>query len=326
MAEFKLIEQVVKQLGGSGDQCGVALDSGDDAAQLVGGSWPLVTTDTLVEGTHWDPDYSSLTDVGFKLLSVNLSDIAAMGGEAGPMLLSFTLPSPLQKEHMMALTEGISLCRSAHGLSESKNVAIGGDLTTSSGLTVLTMTLFGRIADSGRVVRRKGGRAGDDLWVSGTLGSAAAGLAALQAGLKSNGDFSALISQHLRPTAQLRLGGLLSQIENVHALIDLSDGLAGDLPHLVEGTGLGAEVFTDKLPCRPALNELARRLQRNPLDWMLSGGEDFQLLCAASPCCGDLLGEMGMTKIGHLNADGEIRYLDAENRRIHRKFSGYEHR
>jgi thiamine-monophosphate kinase len=321
--EFDLISRLVGRLAPERLPDSVALGVGDDAAQLTHGDWPLLAVDTLVEHVHWNPDVMDVADVGAKLLTCNLSDIAAMGGVPGPMLLSLALGTGVSSSFVEELAEGIDRARVAHDLDSTQVFPIGGDLTRSPGGHVLSLTLLGRPARPGRLLRRTDAILDDGIWVSGPLGSAAAGLALLQAAIKDDA-FSALIARHRSPMARLDLVPELTDSPLVHAAIDLSDGLAGDLVHILEASEVGAVLDLDALPAHELLDEACRRLGADRTKLQVQGGEDFELLVTASPAAGPHLAALGMTRIGRIVAERRLIYTRNE-RRIDVTYRGFQH-
>lgn len=348
MGEFDLIARTLARLGGRAAP-GVTLASGDDAAVFGGGPWPVVTVDTLVEGTHWDPRISTLADVGAKLLAVNLSDIAAMGATPGPFLLATSFGDGEGgavsacgglEAALGALCEGLADARSAHGLDADAVVPIGGDVTRSPGPTTLTLVQFGRPHRADRVLRRDGARPGDTLFVSGPLGAAAAGLAWLQAfpaaAARSDdgppiapAELAALCRAHRRPRARVDLAAALAAHDGVHACLDLSDGLAGDLRHILRASSVGAAVELGAIPRALGVDAVAAALARDPLAFCLSGGEDFELLVAAGPDARAHLEGLGCIAVGRVvDGDGLDYYHEsggAVSPAAAAAFRGYEH-
>ena len=325
VTEFQAIELFRSRLADQTPVVGVGVSSGDDTAAFSSGAWPLVTVDTLVEGVHWEPGLSDLADVGYKLLACNLSDIAAMGGEPGPFLVAASLPSPILRNSVALLAAGIADARRDHSLSVDVVVPIGGDLTRSPGPTVLSLVLFGRLRNR-RILLRDGAKNGDHVWVSGPLGSAAAGLAALRAGLQNEPSLQHEIRRHRRPRARCDLGLTLPSIDAVHAAIDLSDGLAGDLAHLLRSDSLGAIIEIDTLPISDGTRTAARRLNLDPFDLALGGGEDFEILVAADPSADEALMGLGLVRVGRVVERAGIAYYGCDGKQVELKVSGYEHR
>jgi len=247
------------------------LGPGDDCALLAPapGMELAITVDMLVAGVHFFPD-TDPEQLGWKSLAVNLSDLAAMGAKPRWVLLAGSLPEA--DEHWIAaFAEGFFACARRYGVD-----LIGGD--TTRGPLNLCVTALGE-APAGRALRRDGARVGDDLWISGSPGLAALGLAHLQgrAGLPE-----ALAQRCLpalqRPLPRVELGRALLDQRLAHAAIDVSDGLLADLGHILERSRVAAEIFEARLPGLPAGVDagLARGCQ-------LSGGDDYELIFSAAP-------------------------------------------
>jgi thiamine-monophosphate kinase len=257
---------------------GVILGPGDDAAVLATGAVTLMTADAMVEGVHFRRAWSSPRQVGRKVLSVNLSDVGAMAGRARYATVSLCLPAALPVAWVEGLYDGL-LERSA----EVEVALVGGNVSGIEGPVVIDVALLG---ESARPLRRAGARPGDVLMVTGTLGLAAAGLALLQAGVQLPEDAAlerACVRAHLDPDPPLAFAAALAEVDGVHAGMDLSDGLSGDLLALCAESGLAAVVHADALPLGPPLGA------GDPLELALHGGEDYQLLLAVDPARADAL-------------------------------------
>jgi thiamine-monophosphate kinase len=249
--EFGLIDAFVAQL----PRPPVPFGPGDDAAVLAASKNPLcITTDAVVEGVHFTRPRFSLSDIGHKALAVNLSDLAAMGARPTWWLCALGLPKSFTNAHAASLARGMAPLAKRHGLQ-----LVGGNLTGSPVLTV-TITAAGETGDP---LLRSGARAGDLLYVSGALGSAAAGLRA--------GARAALVTAQKRPTPRVELGLVAARFAS--AAIDVSDGLLGDLGHLCDASRAGAALESTRIP----------RARGVSLDLALNGGEDYQLLLAVPP-------------------------------------------
>lgn len=258
---------------------------GDDCAVLDigGGQDLLVTTDLMAEGIHFLRDGQTFRELGAKALAVNLSDIAAMGGEPEAAFLSIALPPDLAREQLEGFRDGLRDCAAAYGVD-----LVGGDTSASRGGFFLSITLLGRCPGE-EVVRRRGGRPGDRIYVGGGLGDSAAGLLLLQAEAKAGRSPAPgwdvqpllrafLLRAHRAPQPQVALGRLLARNRFPSAMIDVSDGFLQDLGHICRASGVGAEVDAGALPLSTAARSLGRRARRDPVDWALSGGEDYVLL------------------------------------------------
>jgi thiamine-monophosphate kinase len=283
---------------------GMVIGIGDDAAVLdATAGHTVVTTDLLVEGSHFDFRYSTPGDVGRKALAVNLSDVAAMGAVPGPFFLSLGLP---------ATSEVLAVERFATALGDLARSTgawlAGGDTVAAPAGWVVSITLHGKC--QAVPVRRAGASPGHTLWVSGTLGEAAAGLRWLTEGRTETTATGPWLARHRRPEPRLALGRWLAEHGLASAMLDLSDGLATDAPRLATASACGLEINLDRLPIAPTLIEVFGRAEARLL--ALAGGEDFELLFAVpAERQGALAGApMAVTQIGRVTPAG-MRWLDA---------------
>jgi len=245
----------------------VQLGIGDDCALLTVAEKQLlaVSTDTLVEGIHFlktiDP-----ADLGYKALAVNLSDLAAMGADPAWVSLALTLPE-VNTDWLEAFSDSLFEQLNYYGMQ-----LIGGD--TTRGPLSMTLTIQGLIPMD-RALTRGGASVGDWIFVTGSLGDSAAGLAILleQLDVKDAAHRETLLKRHLRPTARILQGQALRGFAS--SAIDISDGLISDLKHVLNASGCGARLDLDALPLSPALLESVDREQA--LKWALTGGEDYEL-------------------------------------------------
>lgn len=256
-------------LTGIGDDCAVIRKNGER-------SW-LVTMDTLVEGVHFDRSWHAAGLLGRKAVAVNISDIAAMGGTPVFVFLSLGLPAGFSPQWLEEFSRGL-----ASACWEFGCLLAGGDTVRSPAGIVLTLTVLGE-ASSERVVLRSGARAGDTLWVSGTLGKAAAGLELCRQGRLGDPELHDLVMAHLDPSPRLELGHRLAEAGLAHAMMDLSDGLATDLAHLCQQSRVGVFIDAARLPAPSSLKKAALLLDKDPLGWMVAGGEDYELAFAVAP-------------------------------------------
>ena len=271
--ETALIEALSRLFGPT--PAGVAVGIGDDCAALdLGGpDYLLWTMDTLLEGGHFDLAYVSLPQLGQKALAVNLSDIAAMGGEPLYALLSLGWPKGQDPAGALALGEGL-----AQAAREYDVALIGGDTVASPGGVMVTISLLGRV-DRQEMLSRRGAKAGDRIFVTGPLGEAAAGLEILKRGLTLDPELQKTLCQaHLIPKPQLQAGRVLARLGLASALIDLSDGVATDLGHICRASGVKALIPAAAAPVSPRVKAAAPVMGLDPLDLALKGGEDYQLL------------------------------------------------
>ena len=256
----------------------VLLGIGDDAAAVAwGGDTLLLTTDTLLEGVHFRRSTATLREIGAKAIAVNVSDIAAMGGEPRYALLALALPPSLAVADVDELYAGLLETAQQHGVA-----LVGGDTCAAPGGVVLSVTLVGRVA--GAPLRRSGARPGDAILVTGTLGASAAGLAVLERGPGSMPPAAAeaVVRPHRVPTPRVAESRVIRASGWATAMIDLSDGLATDLGHIAAESRVGARVDVDALPVSEGARAAARALDADPLRWALSGGEDYELLFTAA--------------------------------------------
>jgi len=277
IGEFVLLERLVEALGpaGRGPGRGVICGIGDDAAVLQGdhGVRLLACCDMLVEGRHFDLSYFSPRHLGWKALSVNLSDIAAMGGKPRWALVSLGLKPELKVSFVEEIYAGMAELAAEFGIT-----VVGGDICSSPQCLVIDVCLLGEVSPR-EVVYRSGARAGDLILVTGKLGAAAAGLVYLQASEKVEIDGAEELQQaHLKPRPRLKEASILVQSGLVGAMNDISDGLASELHEIAQASGCGARIWAERLPVSPAAELLGRRLGKSPLKWALYGGEDYELL------------------------------------------------
>ena len=302
---------------------------GDDAAVIDADTVRalLVTTDMLLEGVHFDRATISGQDLGAKALCVNLSDIAAMGGEARDAFVSLGIAPDTELAFLDDFYNGLKK------LAREFNVNImGGDTTRSSQGLVVSITLTGQV-DRNDVLYRRGARVGDVVCITGPVGASSAGLFMLRNGLQPENDAEArLIDAHVRPLPHLAQGRFLSRTGAVHAAIDVSDGLAADLGHILQQSRVGARLFAGQLPVPEALTALAQRHDRDPLQWVLHGGEDYVLVICADP--GAVSGlqqsfekrfERPLYAIGEINASDTLELVDHQGRGKPIPTTGWNH-
>ncbi len=270
-SEFGFIEGVRKRFKSSDE--GVFLGIGDDAAHLaVSPAGSLVTVDMLMEGVHFDLDYFEPEDLGVKSIAVNLSDIAAMGGQPKFILASLGIRPGLNSEFLNRLFYGFEVLTKAFGLS-----LVGGNLTKSPHSLVIDIVAMG--APVGKAFSRSGARAGDVVAVTGTLGAAAAGLHALRnLGRNAVKKHPALAWAQLRPQPRIYEGMRLAKWGGVTSAMDVSDGLASELGHVAKASQVGVLIEESKLPVLSATKTYASEQNQDLSKWMLHGGEDYELL------------------------------------------------
>ena len=270
LGEFELIERFFAHRGPQ--RRDVSLGIGDDAAlvRVPAGTELVVTVDTIVAGVHF-PAVASPADIGYRVMAVNLSDIAAMGAIPAWATLALTLPAAEESWLEGFCSTFFALC-SAHDV-----MLIGGD--TTSGPLSVTVQIMGHVP-IGKALKRSGARVGDLIVVSGHVGDAAAGLELLQQrAVTESRQRDELIARFLRPEPRIALG--LAMRDVASAAIDISDGLAADLTHILESSGVGAHLDLDSLPLSEALT--ASFDSQRALELGLGGGDDYELCLTVSP-------------------------------------------
>ena len=253
---------------------------GDDAAAFTTdpAHLSLITTDLLVERIHFLRNSISGFDLGYKSLAVNLSDIAAMGGTAREAFVSIAIPEDSPLDYLEAIYDGIK------DLATQFNVNIlGGDTTSSKVDLIINVVIYGTVARE-EMLGRDAARPGDLIFSTGYLGDSKAGLHLILNNIPAESDeLRNLLRTHLRPAPHLREGRFLAQQPAVRAAIDTSDGLSSDLGHIAEESGVGAILYSDKIPVSAALQLFCEQFNFDPVEYALSGGEDYTLLCTVSP-------------------------------------------
>lgn len=257
------------------------LGIGDDAAILrrARNDADVITTDMLVEGVHFRREWSSPRDIGAKAVAVNLSDLSAMGAAPRLVLLSLGLPADLPLADFDEIIEGV-----AEAARESGAGVAGGNLTRSPGPLIVDVTAIGGVHPR-KALRRDGARPGDDLYVTGTIGAGAAGLAWLQRHGPADPSSAAwsAVRRACRPAPPLRAGVALSRARASRCAIDLSDGLADGIRRLSEASGCGITVDAAALPIDQPARAVFEALGIDPLLASLAGGDDYELLFTVSP-------------------------------------------
>ena len=316
--EFSLIAQCFSACGAEGDD--TLLGVGDDCALLAppAGEVLAVTTDTLISGVHF-PHHSPARQIAQRALAVNLSDMAAMGATPRWFQLALTLPDSDQ-DWLAEFSAGLNTMA-----CEFNCALVGGD--TTRGPLTISITLMGTVP-SNQALKRSGAKPGDTIFVSGTLGDGAAGLAAVESRLSLSAEDAAFLEGRFwQPQARVAQG--LKIREFASAAIDISDGLVADLGHIVKASQVGAVVEVDKLPLSPALRR-ATGSERG-LTWALSGGDDYEL-CFTVPAsglaqCQKLIddGLLTATSIGQIIEGQGVCCIDGQGSPLDVSHSGYQH-
>ncbi len=314
VAEFALIDLIRKRCHAT--RADVRLGIGDDAALLAmpAGKLLAVSTDTLVAGVHFPHD-TAARDIGWKALAVNLSDLAAMGAEPAWATLALTLPGA-DARWVEEFADGFAELAHQHRVA-----LVGGD--TTQGPLSITVTIHGFVRE-GAALTRSGACVGDGVYVTGTLGDAAAGLRLLQSGRTQSAYLSGRLN---RPTPRVEQGSILRGRSS--ACIDVSDGLAADLGHICDASGVGAQIDADALP---ASSELAAAFDVSTRrEFQLAGGDDYEL-CFTAPdaVASDLLRDLAgsgcaATCIGRIVAGADVHVHDASGKLVSVPRRGWEH-
>jgi thiamine-monophosphate kinase len=287
---------------------------GDDAAVVrVPRGRAVLSTDMLVEGTHFSLDYFRPEELGWRALAANLSDLAAMGAAPVCYLAALAAPGDTPARTVDGIFRGMARAAARSGMR-----LMGGD-TCRGDRIVLCLTVAGALS-RGRPLTRAGGRPGDILYVTGAPGWSYLGLSLLRDGRppRATGWRREAMRRHLRPEARWREGMAAAASGAVSAMIDLSDGVLQDLPHLLERDSLGATLREDAFPVTRAFRKAAGALGIDPLDAFLAGGEDYELLMAVRPARrGGFLRAArafpaAATPIGEVTSEPGIRLLRAD--------------
>ncbi|TKJ37602.1 thiamine-phosphate kinase [candidate division LCP-89 bacterium B3_LCP] len=270
--EFELIDRLIQGWKFKQD---VKIPPGDDSSAVIieptEGTLLLQTTDILVENVHFRREWGNAYQLGWKSLAVNLSDIAAMGGKPKHAHLSLAIPQKWSEESIIGLRDGFKALADIHEVD-----LIGGDLSLSKNDLLIAVSLNG-IVHEDHVIRRKGANPGDVIWVSSYLGDAAAGLRCLQNNSENKGCTD-LISAFSEPHPEIELGLLCAESAQTTAMIDISDGLAGDLGHILKASDAGAVLVEADLPISETLQSIAIAEEWDTTQMALYGGEDYRLL------------------------------------------------
>jgi len=283
LGEFQLIQSIPRRFTSQGFRPTVR--TGDDAAvlPLSPQQHVVISTDLLVEDIHFTRKTATFFDIGYKAATANLSDIAAMGGQPTGIFVAIALPPSLTNQDWQEFYRGLAVPCKPYRVQ-----LLGGDTSSSPTSLFIAITITGQVSP-GHILTRQGAKIGDLIYVSGTLGDSAAGLTYLKKYRRPpqlstlSQTMKYLVQRHLQPTARVPLGELLASQPYASSVMDLSDGLSGDLRHLCRQSQVGALIESEKIPMSQQMQQYAKRIRATPLQWSLHGGEDYELLFTIPP-------------------------------------------
>lgn len=311
--EFAKIEWLKRRFELDGDSKKVVIGIGDDAAVIDFGNRPtIVTVDTQVEDVHFRLDLISCRDLGYRAMVAAVSDVWAMAGIPSASVLALTLPAAFPDYDFHELIEGLAEAARSTGAR-----VIGGNLSQGRALSITT-TVFGLpIAES---VTRRGAHPGDSIYVTGTLGGAALGLAILEAGARDLEGAAPFVERWRRPPTNGQTAKLVANLAS--AAVDVSDGCVQDLQHVCVASGVGATLYADAIPMAPGYQATCEALGLDPIMLALIGGEDYELMSTApeSPEAAAL-----GTKIGEIIEGSGVRVVGPTGRPIEIERTGFRH-
>ena len=291
---------------------------GDDCAVLPAGEGELLfSTDLLMEGVHFLRSESSPEDVGWKAAAVNLSDIAAMGGKPVATFLSIALPKDVQGEWAERFIEGYRQISSQYDVP-----LLGGDTTSSLHDIAVNVGILGR-CQSGKRLMRSGAKIGETIYVTGPLGDSAAGLQAVLKGIRRSEEVKTLIERHKRPLPRVDAGMILIQSGKVGAMMDISDGIASDMRHIMKASKVGAVIALDRLPLSSELISVCTEQGWDRYWLSTSGGEDFELLFTGPDGLENEL-DIKVYPVGKI-VDGNELIWTVEGSAVDYDYMGYKH-
>jgi thiamine-monophosphate kinase len=321
--EFELITKLTRSLPGDSR---VIKGVGDDCAVLKqpGGKYLLATCDIQVDGVHFLSGVANPGAIGHKAVAVNVSDIATMGGIPTFCLVSLVLPNDKDSDFVELLYDGIKTACSIYGVQ-----IIGGNISSGKQLAV-DIFMMGEV-NPDELLLRSGAKPGDKLLVTGALGEAAAGLELIKNGaiILSETDRADLLNKQLSPIARLSESNLIAKSKLATSMIDISDGLLGDVSHICDESKVGVVIYEKQVPVLASVTQVEKQLANKSLSLAITGGEDYELLMTASPDAAEkiikivkektgtdvsVIGEITPTDTGRwiFGSDGQMRPFAAE--------------
>jgi thiamine-monophosphate kinase len=306
----------------------VTLGIGDDAAVVepMRNTLDVLTTDAMVEGVHFDRTFTPPVAIGHRAMAANLSDLAAMGATPRVALLSLALPGSFPVPDVEAILDGLLALATRHGVQ-----LVGGNVTRSTGPLLVDITAVGSVRRR-RVLTRSGASPGDEIWVSGAVGTAAAGRGLHRArGARPHVETDGATTRaYLLPEPRVRLGGLLGRTRAATACIDLSDGLADGLHQIAAASGVGVDVDLSAIPVMPAAAAWFGTRGLDPVRSALQGGDDYELLFTVSrrqrsrfAAVRRLVNDVLLTRIGRITSEAGVWLASSGAREP--VGAGYEH-
>lgn len=329
IGEFDLIERIKKILPAV-DRPELIIGIGDDAAaiQIDDHRVLLITGDIQVENQHFRLNHISPYHLGKRAMAVNLSDIAAMGGQPTFALVSLGFPKSLPLSSFDELTRGM-----ADQLAEFEAHIIGGNLSHTRDDLIIDITLLGEIAPH-HILTRSGATPGDRIFVTGKLGEAGAGFHILEKfGKKYPNEFEAMVQKHWQPVPRIEVGKLMAQSGFATAMIDISDGLASDLFHICTRSSVGAEIYQNRIPLPERIQKVAALAGKSALTLALHSGEDYELLITTKPETPQAILQaiskktgVALTEIGRIvTKESGYHLINLQNQRVPLPAIGWNH-
>ena len=334
--EFEIIERIRRLAENPGLGNNIRLGIGDDCCVLnnESGQETVLSIDTVVEDVHFRRGYYSFFEIGGRAMATALSDLAAMAARPLAALAAVSMPKELSRDHIDELARGLIDTAARYGCP-----LIGGDMTSSpSGITI-TVTVVGS-CPTDKAVSRSGACLGDEIWITGYPGTAAAVIGHCEKYLKSDGKTgypepsNELKGNVLVPRPRIDEAQIIAETGCLTSMIDISDGLAADLGHILEQSQCGAEIFIDRLPMNDYCTSVAEYLNKSAIDMVLYGGEDYELCFTTSP--GTITGQLrdriesssgtNLHMIGRITEkSGSLELIDVDGKSSKLDTRGFDH-
>ena len=318
LGEFGLIEMIAKIAGKPGSDA-LLIGIGDDAACWRARGLQLATTDTLIEGIHFDLRHITWRELGWKSIAVNLSDIAAMGGQPRYALVTLGLPGDIEVDNIIEFYKGMAK------LARKFDVQIVGGDMVGAPIVVITIALIGEAQDEGKILKRSAAEPGDLIAVTGHLGASAAGLAMMQSKIDLDKKTAATLRKaHCKPNPRIEEGQTLAR-HGVKAAMDISDGLIIDIEKICIASDVGARIYSASLPIHPTV---AKAFSDEATVFALSGGEDYELLFTAPQKIVSAVGKSltcPVTVIGEIVKGKGVKVFDENGKKLTLKDIGWDH-